>query len=122
MVFRIVIAFIVTAFWLPALMAIITPNYSFIGSEMIEVFTVLLTLIIGVPCYVFFRDRITFKLCINVGSIAGILGAIIFLLLTSWDEFSHLGVPMIAIGVWSGVVFWVVGFANSKTNKPIKTD
>lgn len=122
-VLRIILAFTFAALWLPLAEAISAPDYDFFWSKMTAIFTVSLTLLVAVPGYFIFRKQMTFWLCALGGTGAGVIGALLYLLLTNWGAFMNAWPAMVVIGLITGIGFWVVGFLGApKPNNSLKAD
>jgi hypothetical protein len=107
---RVVAGLIAAALWLPLAASLLAP-----GGERVPAFalpalyTVPLTAVIAAPLVYFFRRNLSFIRCCIVGLGIGTVGA-----LTFWSPYSNAallswGPTLVAAGLLSSVVFWVVG-------------
>jgi len=109
-VFRLIGGLIVAALWLPVLLYVISRGWEKTFSFLIVAYyTVPLTLLVATPLMYFMRKHLTLGRCLLVGFLLGALGA-----LTFWSPYSlkamwNWGPLLVAAGVMSSLLFWIVG-------------
>jgi hypothetical protein len=107
---RLILAFISAAFFVPTITLFTSDGYFRLqGFALIAIFTVPLTVIGAAPLYVVFRKSITIWLCMVAGFSLGLVGSLIFLLMTNPKAYLNWLPAFLFAGWSSSVVFWLVG-------------
>jgi hypothetical protein len=107
---RLILAFIVAAFWAPLLSTLTSESYFRVQAFiLVALFTVPLTLFVAVPLYCVVRKKIALRLCTLFGIGIGSIGALLFLLMTNLEAFLKFAPLHILTGLISSLLFWLVG-------------
>jgi len=111
---RIVFGFAVAALWLPIVAYATGGVYGWFWSSMTGIFTIPLTIVLAVPVFYVWRRRITFWRCLTAGLAVGLVGALLFLLMTNPLAALHSLPAFVLAGTFSSTLFWVVAVWNNK--------
>jgi hypothetical protein len=106
---RLILGFAAAALWLPILSYATSGIYGGFWFGMIAFYTIPLTVLVATPLYYFNRKRVTFWLCVIAGVAVGVLGALLFLVMTNPLAALNWSPLLIGSGLLSSIVFWVVG-------------
>jgi hypothetical protein len=104
---RLILGFVVAALWLPILAMAVSPAFSMAG--LIAAFTIPLTLFVAVPSYWHFRKSVGLKICLLNGVVIGILGILLFWVITNRLAAINWAPLLIATSVISSLLFWLIG-------------
>lgn len=112
---RIILGFIVAAFWLPLLLSF--SEYGEFWFRMVLLFTAPIIIIFGVPLFILFYSKrnISFMLCAISGIALGLVGCVLFLLLSNTLTAYNVAPLFTLSGLLSGIIFWFVGVWKNDT-------
>ena len=109
--FRISLGFLAAASWLPLLLYFTSDEFGDFWSVMVAYFTVPLTVFIAVPLFIVFsrRSNVGAAACLIFGFAVGLVGVLLFWLMTNQQAMLRWAVALVLSGVLSGFVFWIAG-------------
>ena len=107
--FRLVLAFMVAALWLPLLAVAVSPSFVESMAALVAALTVPLTLFVAVPTYWFFRRRVGLLACMTAGAAIGAIGCLLFWAATNTLAALNWAPLLLGAGLVSSLLFWFVG-------------
>jgi hypothetical protein len=111
---RLVLGFVVAALWLPAYAYVLSRSLVESGAVLVAMFTVPLTLFVAAPLYWALRERVGFLACICAGLCVGAIGCLLFWLSTNTLAALNWSPLLLAAGLVSSFLFWVVALWGNK--------
>lgn len=103
--------FLAAALWLPLVLFFISGEYGGFWFAMVAYFTIPLTGCVAVPLFPVFnrRSNVGIVACLLFGFAIGLVGVLLFRLITNQQAMLGWALSLVLSGVLSGFVFWVAG-------------